>query len=189
MSGVWVRGMWLQRTGAHGRRSRQRSSRVGHPDDAVGIAGTGVIVLQRPDVAAAVELELGEVVAFVEVFEHRGEDLRDFGGENQLTCVGVVVLAVEEGGEVRRGAEDVDVASKEARWRFANGDGDSGGVELPDECALGFDAEMLIEIVYLRWRRAGSCLSGILLREGQIELLGSTRSRVLSERFFRDASR
>lgn len=102
LAGVWICGVRLEGTRAHGCGTSHRRRRVRHPDGAVGIAWAGVIILECPGVAAAIELEFGEVVAFVEVFEDGGEDLGNFVDEVELSGVGVVVLAVEEVLEVGR---------------------------------------------------------------------------------------
>ena len=66
LAGSRVRGMWLQHRRAHGCLASHRACRVGHPHSAV----LSILTLETPDVAAGIELKLGSVVAFVEVFEN-----------------------------------------------------------------------------------------------------------------------
>lgn len=73
--------------------------------------------------------ELGVVVTLVEVFEDRGEDLRDLFREGNAFGVGFEELATGDGGEEGRGIKDALVGSEEASG-IANGEGNYGGVEV-----------------------------------------------------------
>jgi len=89
------------------------------------------ILLEFPDVFSLVVKEAGVVVALVEVFEHRAEDLGLFFGEGDAFGVGFEELAAAAGGEEGGGGEDVLVGGEEALVR-ADAKGDYGGCEGTD---------------------------------------------------------
>ena len=70
--------------------------------------------------------QAGIVVAFVEVFEHGGEDFGDFFGEVDPFGGGLEELAAADGGEEGGGGEDVLVGGEEALLD-ADAEGDDWG--------------------------------------------------------------
>ena len=82
--------------------------------------------LELPGVAALVVQEARVVVAFVEVFEHRGEDFGDFFGQGDSFGAGFEELAAADGGEEGGVGEDVFVGGEEALFG-ADAEGDDGG--------------------------------------------------------------
>lgn len=86
-------------------------------------AFTDVGFFKFPGVAAFVVEETGVVVAFVEVFEHGGEDLGKFFGEVDFFCGGLEELAATNGGEEGGVGKDVFVGGEEALFG-ADADGD-----------------------------------------------------------------
>ena len=82
--------------------------------------------LEFPCVAALVVQEARVVVAFVEVFEDGGEDLRDFFGQGDPFSAGLEELAAADGGEEGGVGEDVFVGGEEALLG-ADAEGDDGG--------------------------------------------------------------
>jgi len=70
--------------------------------------------LELPGVAAFVQLEVREVISFVEVFEDRGEDLGDLFGEGDAFRAAFDELAAGYRGEEWGRGEDVGVSGEEA---------------------------------------------------------------------------
>ena len=88
-----------------------------------------IVVRRRfklPRVSAFVVEQAGVVVAFVEVFEHGGEDFGEFFGEVDSFGAGFEELAAADGGEEGGGGEDVFVGCEEALLD-ADTEGDDGG--------------------------------------------------------------
>ena len=82
--------------------------------------------LELPGVAALVVQQAGVVVAFVEVFEHGGEDFRELFREVDAFGGAFEELAAADGGEEGGGGEYVFVGGEEALLG-ADAKGDDGG--------------------------------------------------------------
>lgn len=92
-------------------------------------SGPSVIALgalELPRIAALVVQQAWVVVAFVEVFEHGGEDLRELVGQVDAFGDGFEKLAAADGGEEGGGGEDGFVGGEEALFG-ADAEGDYRG--------------------------------------------------------------
>lgn len=112
-------------------------------------SGTSVIVigLQLPAVAALVVQEARVVVAFVEVFQHRGEDLGRFVGEGDAFGDGLEELGADYGGEEGGEGEDVFVGGEEA-----GGGADAEGYDWGGHCTVGWQVELVFFAGGLGWK-------------------------------------
>lgn len=82
-------------------------------------------ILELPGVATFVVEQTRVVIAFVEVFEDRGEYLGEFFGQVDTFGGGLEELAAADGGEEGRVGEDVFMGGEEALF-MADADGDDG---------------------------------------------------------------
>jgi hypothetical protein len=86
-------------------------------------------ILEMKRLAALVIFETRIVVAFVEVFEDRGEDSRFFIGKINSLAARLEELIASERGEEGRMGQDILVSSKETLLS-ADADGDDGGCQM-----------------------------------------------------------
>lgn len=127
--------------------------------------------LELPRVAAFVVQQARVVVAFVEVFEHGGEDLWELVGEVNAFGGGFEELAAADGGEEGRGGEDGFVGGEEALFG-ANAEGDYG---------RGEGAVLEHGLVNVKTLQRGCLPSGGRAIVGFAWFLGFLASSLLSE--------